>query len=135
VTLLKVIDMSAVPVCRELIILTDAEIAHLVALPDAAHMVEEDLQCELQAGHAGPHLALGQAYGHNELWLRWLPPNQRDLVPLQEEGSCPEEDDQLCELPAGHVGAHSFEMGEGGGRTPTPEMERRMDEVLEQLGD
>jgi hypothetical protein len=74
----------------------------------------------------GPHLALGQAYGHNELWLRWL-------VPLQEE-NCPAEDSEkvrLCELPAGHVGAHSFEMEEGSGRTPPSEMERRIDELLD----
>jgi hypothetical protein len=119
--------MSTVPVCRELIILTHAEIARLEALPDAANMVEEDLRCELQAGHEGPHLALGQAYRHNELWLRWL-------VPLQEEENCPAEDSEkvrLCELPAGHVGAHSFEMEEGSGRTPTPEMERRIDELLD----
>jgi hypothetical protein len=119
--------MSTVPVCRELIILTHAEIARLEALPDAANMVEEDLRCELQAGHEGPHLALGQAYGHNELWLRWV-------VPLQEEENCPAEDSEkvrLCELPAGHVGAHSFEMEEGSGRTPTPEMERRIDELLD----
>jgi hypothetical protein len=43
--------MSTVPVCRELIILTHAEIARLEALPDAANMVEEDLRCEWQAGH------------------------------------------------------------------------------------
>jgi hypothetical protein len=131
--------MSELAPCWEEISLTAAEIHRLESVPEPAHLVEPVLPCELQVGHAGPHLALAQAYGGvHELWLRWLPPHQRDLVQLDEECLAvdpdPEDPDDpwTCELPAGHVGAHTFELEEGDGRTPTPEMMRRMEELLAQ---
>jgi hypothetical protein len=133
------------PVCGEQITLTAAEITYLQSLPEPAHVVDAELQCELQASHAGSHLALGQSYNRErEVWVQWHPLDQREMVELADESdNCPAEgpepedpgDPWMCELPAGHPGAHSFEVEDGGsGRIPTPEMEARLDEILQQEG-
>lgn len=40
----------------------------------------------------------------------------------------------MCELPAGHRGAHSFHLEQTGARVPSPEMRQRMDGLSRQAG-
>jgi hypothetical protein len=115
----------------------------LEARPDPAHEIEPVVECELQHGHPGSHLALGQSYGDAaELWLRWQPGQPAGLLKVDEPGYCtaegpdPEEPGELmeCHMPAGHPGAHSFQLqlGQTGGRVPSPESQRRLEEALRQ---
>ncbi len=131
--------MNALPVCAEPLALSEAEIRTLQARPDPANEIEPVVECELQDGHPGPHLALGQSYGAAaEVWLRWQPGQHPELAEVPEPGFCtaegPGPDDPgepwQCHLPAGHPGAHSFQLQECGGRTPSPESQRRLDEAL-----
>lgn len=96
----------------------------LDALSNGAHAIDvTTLTCELQAQHAGPHLALGQSYGPlDELsrWLRWAGDGQREWVEFTEDAMCAAEGSPLpdvpgeldmCLLPGVHPGAHSFDIG------------------------
>jgi hypothetical protein len=40
-------------------------------MPDGTDEIGSSLHCGLNAGHPGPHAALGQAAGHDEYWVRW----------------------------------------------------------------
>ena len=104
--------------------LSQQEATMLDGLPNAAHDIDVTaLTCELQAGHVGPHLALGQSYGpQDELnrWLRWAGEGQRDWVDIGEDDMCAADGPPLpdvpgeldmCLLPAAHPGAHSFDLG------------------------
>jgi hypothetical protein len=118
-------------VCWVEILLTDAELAELAAIPQPANELETQLWCELEAEHPGPHLTLGQASGDIEWWLRWGL-GGRDLVvlvPCSAEG-----DDHVCTLPLGHPGGHSFELEPGGGRTPSLDNQRVLEELFRRHG-
>ncbi|MGV9226378.1 hypothetical protein ACWDPF_27340 [Streptomyces albogriseolus] len=98
--------------CRtEGVKLTQDEVDRLTQLPDGAHMVEDHLLCELEDGHVGPHWALAQSEDrdgetHRYWWLRW----SADEREWAHDTACPAEDEELelCMLPEGHVGGHSF---------------------------
>lgn len=118
--------------------LTADEIAYLEALPKAAHEVEAEALCELEAGHPEPHLALGQGFQPDgEIWIRWSPAvGLRELTAAL--GQCDAErpdDEELCELPADHPGHHSFDLEEGRGRTPTAQWQAQIEAVLAQIED
>jgi hypothetical protein len=101
--------------------LTSEEVEALTALPDRGHEFQE-FPCGLQAGHAGPHLALGQIYGSpdRERWLRWTAAGTREWFDIGDSEHCPAEgrplfekgiaEDWVCWLPDVHPGKHSFEM-------------------------
>jgi hypothetical protein len=138
-----VLSMDIQPVCAELLTLGEAEIRVLEARPDPAHEIEPVVPCELQDGHPGPHLALGQAYGAiTELWLRWLAGQPLEFLEVAETGYCPaegppdpEDPGELldCRLPGGHPGSHSFLLEECGGRAPSPGGQRKLDEAVRQI--
>ncbi|GHI40093.1 hypothetical protein Sviol_45010 [Streptomyces violascens] len=73
--------VSSVPVMTELLSLCDAQTALtpmerlvLEQLPDPAHELVDDPQCELQDCHAGPHATLAQESGTDDTWwLLWAP--------------------------------------------------------------
>jgi hypothetical protein len=107
--------------CHEQAALSQQDLDLLDALPDGAHEIDfTALYCELQVGHPGPHLALGQAYGSRERWLQWLAAQRRDWLDIEDSEHCDAEgppvfedipdDPELCLLPAAHSGGHSFEI-------------------------
>jgi len=87
------------------------ECEKLVTVPDPLDPVRLDLTCELAAGHEDSHVAFAvAARGGNQLWwLRWAE-RLRDLVQIDLcEGEDADERD-VCLLPHGHRGPHSFEI-------------------------
>ncbi len=63
---------SVSPWCCVAIDLTPEEIAQLNVIPDGAHIVDAVRPCEIQKGHDGPHMTLGQTgAGDQEWWLLW----------------------------------------------------------------
>lgn len=92
--------------------LSAEEVRHLEQLPDAAHKVETPLDCELEAGHPGPHVSLAQADdrgtdGLTNWWLRWSDHSREwahDSTCDSENGDASE----LCLLPDSHEGVHSW---------------------------
>jgi hypothetical protein len=79
----------------------------LLDRPAGAHAFVGIPVCELEAGHDGPHAALGQQCGDTELWIRWdgTPPR------IHAAPTCSYDDgDAVCLLFAGHQGRHSFEL-------------------------
>ena len=107
------------PGCGERTRFTDAELKALSARGGGGHHVLEDgYACELEATHPGPHLFLAQAYDDGELWLAW-DGEHRELLPLAPcEAEEAEGDQEVCTLPAGHHGRHSFELDGQTGRLP-----------------
>jgi hypothetical protein len=51
--------------------LDPAAVLWLLDRPASAHAFIDIPACELEAGHDGPHAALGQQCGDAELWIRW----------------------------------------------------------------
>jgi hypothetical protein len=100
--------------CLAEVALSHAELVYLNALPEPAHEVEGAMACELQAGHQGPHVVLGQTSGRGrDWWLRWLP-ETRELTLLTPCTAVsidhPHRDRRHCLLPLDHEGGHSFEL-------------------------
>lgn len=92
--------------------LTPEEIQRLEKLPHAAHEVKSPLECEVEAGHAGPHWALAQADdrgadGITNWWLRWTG-NSREWAHDQTCYADNHDASELCLLPASHAGVHSW---------------------------
>lgn len=136
--------MDLLPVCAEPLKLSRSEITTLQARPGPVHEIEPVVECELQAGHPGPHVALGQAYAAEpELWLRWLPGDCRTMFEKTDseycdaEGPDPDNRDDLegCLLPAGHPGAHSFRLEANGGPSPSAEMQQGLDKACRQAAE
>ena len=126
---LMVPSMDFLSVCAESLTVSDDHVRTLEARLDPAHEIEPVVWCELQQGHPGPHLALGQAYEDAiELWLRWQSGLSAEIFEVGEPGYCtaegpdPEESGEVveCQMPTGHPGAHSFQLqpGQVGGRAP-----------------
>lgn len=97
--------------------LTQEEIDRLNDLPHAAHDVKPFLGCELELGHEGPHYALAQADDRSEdditnWWLRWHGADEiREWVhnaTCRVDSTAGDPDHDLCLLPVGHAGAHSW---------------------------
>lgn len=105
--------------CPASIALTCTEVAALEVIKHGHHKIDEVLWCELEPGHEGLHHALGQTAGDSErssdYWLRWDDQGERrDITVLDgctalEDPSDPEgHHSDMCVLPAGHAGSHSF---------------------------
>jgi hypothetical protein len=87
----------------------------LNTLPGGTDEIGSSLRCNLDAGHPGPHVALGQAAGADELWVRWTL-RASEIVKLPP---CPERADPgtdgtsaACLLFEHHPGRCTFE-GDG----------------------
>jgi hypothetical protein len=100
--------------CVARIRLGEDEVAWLDERPHAAHEVKPHPSCALEAGHPGPHAALGQQGVDVEWWIRWT----LDASEIVETHICPTESDKtinergehdICLLYEGHPGRHSFE--------------------------
>ena len=113
--------MERLQACPEQEGLSQSELDLLDELPDGANEINFTmLSCELQAGHPGPHLALGQIYGGRARWFQWVPGERHDWLDIADDAHCdaagpPVSDDipddpELCLLPAAHPGGHSFEI-------------------------
>jgi hypothetical protein len=57
--------------CMARVDLDDDEQRWLNTMPDGTDQIGSSLHCGLDAGHTGPHAALGQAAGDDEYWVRW----------------------------------------------------------------
>lgn len=91
----------------------DAGIYAALIRADGAHQPVSRLHCDLEVGHSGPHVQLGQEaclglspdQPGGSWWVEW---NSQQLV---ARPSCPARragaDDPGCLLPAGHVGHHN----------------------------
>jgi hypothetical protein len=95
----------------EATMLSPDEVARLERLPDAANTVPEELECDLEDGHDGAHVALGQSQEHSAeeqtlWWLRWTNEGERVWT---HEPMCPaERGDDVCLLATGHVSGHHW---------------------------
>jgi hypothetical protein len=106
--------------CREQASLSQQELHVLDTLPGAANEIDFTvLSCDLEAGHAGTHLALGQMYGERARWLQWVPGALHEWLDIAGNEHCDAHgppasdipnDAELCLLPAAHPGRHSFEI-------------------------
>jgi hypothetical protein len=117
--------MNSLPECGEQATVSQQELDLLDTLPDNEIAIDFSmLGCELQGGHSGPHLALGQIYGGplgRARWLRWIPGASRDWLDVANAEHCAAEgapnfdeipdDRESCVFPAQHPGGHSFEVG------------------------
>ena len=103
-------DAISWPWCCTDTVLTPAEFVALAKLPNGHNELIAEVECELESGHAGAHMALGQAYGsrsRQEAWLIWDENGRqlRDLPP------CPilhQMSGKVCLLPFRHAGQHNF---------------------------
>lgn len=113
----------------------------LERFPEPAHEIAEEPQCELQDGHAGPHMALAQETQGKQWWVVWAPDGgqlrakgavtERRLYPMDDcTATVPGEEDEECGLMAGHSGAHSFAMESSGPRTPSSWARKKMAAAL-----
>jgi hypothetical protein len=103
--------------CAIRVVVTDDQVRWLDSRPHAAHEVKAYPECDLAAGHPGPHAALGQQGIGVEWWLRWT--TQTSEPEIVETHICPVESATLvnefgehepCLLFEGHPGLHSFEL-------------------------
>jgi hypothetical protein len=131
--------MVRYPACSEQIQLTDSEIAYLATPPYPVFDLARVKQCELQTGHSGPHQALAQAYGTGAagaVWLQWSVAGPREIMTnikrCRAIAPPPRDPDDLneCDLLAGHVGVHAFDLLQQPGNTPSPQMRERIEELL-----
>ncbi|MEU9886793.1 hypothetical protein [Sphaerisporangium sp. NPDC051011] len=97
------------PWCCVPVELTAEEVAFLDGLPDGAHTVESVRPCEIQEGHEGVHMSLGQAAKDDvEWWILWDDAGGREIGVLPPcEIEDPESEHQ-CVLPLGHPGRCGF---------------------------
>jgi hypothetical protein len=125
------------PTCRKELHLTEPEHQQLRSLPDPLHALEQQVYCELEAGHAGPHMALAQSHGfgadETDWWFLWSPVQRQlrsvDKCLHQSADVAIDEEHGLCGLPTGHPSRHGFELEDPPGRAPSPAMQR----ILERL--
>ncbi|MFI6744098.1 hypothetical protein ACIBI9_65510 [Nonomuraea sp. NPDC050451] len=103
--------------CPHFNALTDAEWAGLQSMADRTAVPNRSVvyECELEAGHPGPHLALAQAWcGDDDVWPR-LERAVRELTGLAPCPAAGEPADDLADDPEesllfdGHPGEHSFD--------------------------
>lgn len=76
----------------------------------------ESVFCEIQSGHTGPHVALGESEddeSYQAWWLIWSDGSPAELVRIApcesaigEEADDPH-DEEICVLPDGHEGLHT----------------------------
>lgn len=102
--------------CASLVTLITGELAGLATVAGAVYRPAQELACQLETGHRGPHAARAQRYSTRfsvfERWLYWRGAARRlvtyrpdemctavQLACLPFPGSTPP-----CRLPAGHAG-------------------------------
>jgi hypothetical protein len=107
-----------------------------------SHMITDRVLCELQRSHQGPHLALIQSFSTfetcAEAWAQWDSPDAvtvDHVTALCSAIGDPDDEDAVCDLPAGHPGAHSHELQyrNAYGRDATPDMQTRISTAAEKL--
>lgn len=76
-------DEFLLPSCTATTLLTGDEFAFLDAIPFGAHELVEEVECEYQAAHVGPHAGLGQTGEGSSWWLFWSN-DERRLVEVEE---------------------------------------------------
>jgi hypothetical protein len=90
-----------------------AEMLRLTPISEYVYPDKGRLRCELVAGHDGSHVALVATTrgGDQWWWLRWdgQPGEVMEIAPCDAELSQGRYADD-CFLPAGHPGAHSFDL-------------------------
>jgi hypothetical protein len=113
--------------CDARVVVIDDQVRWLDSRPYAAHQVNAFPYCALEAGHPGPHSALGQRGDGVEWWLRWTRDALADagagrrpeVAEIVETHICPAESEtiinahgepDICLLYEGHPGRHSFEL-------------------------
>lgn len=105
--------------CPSWVGLSGNDVMRLTSLPGAAHMVEPHVWCDLEAGHADRHVALGQdsfdGVKSTEWWVWWGDHDISTVAPCpasQPDASSSKlgkEDSEPCLLPIDHPGRHSFQ--------------------------
>ena len=91
--------------------LTPEEIERLNQLPDATCEMLPELECALEDGHAGTHVAWGQSQDYTSedqthWWLRWTDSGGREWT---HEPACPaRRGEEMCDLPDSHEGGHHW---------------------------
>ncbi|MEU4234320.1 hypothetical protein AB0F17_59445 [Nonomuraea sp. NPDC026600] len=131
--------------CATTVVLNEDESERLAQVPDPAHEPVDALPCELQAGHPGPHMAMAQVSGADTAWwLRWSATDRALIAVDEETGYCeasgPAVDSQnrdecwLCQLPADHFGAHSWQMpNTTTGRIPSEANQQKLIDLANEL--
>jgi hypothetical protein len=100
------------PRCAETSTLSATELSKLRALPDLAECPpNQELACELAAGHHDLHAAFAGATdgGERWWWIRWSV-HHRELRNLEICNRTDPQSGDDCLLPAEHPERHSFEM-------------------------
>jgi hypothetical protein len=103
--------------------------------------IPDQVFCEVQRGHDGPHLAQIQAFGDDEAWAQWATGNPAAIRYFSDETLCEArgrdaetgEEDALCALPGGHHGQHTFSLRHvhSAGRDPSPEHAAKLAQMTE----
>jgi hypothetical protein len=98
--------------------LSDDDVIRLTSVPFAALDPDRHRECELEFGHDGPHVCLGQSSMEGgkatTWWIWWTDAGKHDIRPAE---TCPVlGDDQHpdlpgCVLPLRHTGWHMFRAG------------------------
>jgi hypothetical protein len=106
--------------------------------------IPDEVFCEVQRGHDGPHLAQIQAFGDNEAWAQWATGSPAAVRYFSDETLCEArgravddgEEDVLCALPGGHHGQHTFSLRHvrSAGRDPSPEHAAKLAQMTEDTG-
>lgn len=118
-------DLTVGPSCSAHAAVPESVSYYLDAWPSGVHAPKRLVPCELEPGHVGDHLALGQAAALTtspirrpaELWLAWAPvgmPVGLGGVQIVETVPCrgrTAEDWITCRLPVEHPGRHSGVLG------------------------
>jgi hypothetical protein len=93
--------------------ITAAQFAALSALPDPVEPVTRRHACDLAAGHEDDHIAFVVASDGGDTWW-WLCWGRQGQVVVQIDPCEVTEPElpalEICLLPAGHPGSHSFDL-------------------------
>jgi hypothetical protein len=104
--------------------------------------IPDQVCCEVQRGHPGPHLAQIQAFGDDEAWAEWATGEAPAVRYFSGDTLCEAtgravddgEDDILCELPARHHGEHTFRLRHmhSAARVPSPANAAKLAQAVEE---
>lgn len=99
------------PHCGVTTTITAEEAERLNNLPNAAHEMGTEQQCQIEAGHSGAHFTLLQSQEQEGMpeadwWLVW--PGTEEPYEITVLEPCPYvgEEEDLCLHPLGHEGSH-----------------------------
>ncbi|MEU1518303.1 hypothetical protein ABZ490_40200 [Streptomyces sp. NPDC005811] len=101
--------------CQGQVELEDGDVRRLEELPEAAHAVSNPFACELEPGHTGGHVTLGQSQDFDSetqtlWWITWSVAGYEITEgPACDAVADPDDEDfAICHAIAGHPGAHSW---------------------------